>query len=478
MSLLTAMNQTATTENGDLAHHSTLSNALDLFYKVGASRNSRSALLPVLHAALADDEEIAIRIMLWARDVRGGAGERETFRFIITHLVNAVSTETANAIIKMIPEVGRFDDLLIFADTQFESLAFDIIGAALKAGNSLAAKWVPRQGRGPQNGAVAKKLRKYLDYNDPKSWRKMLAELSKSAPTVEQQMSAGQWDNINFEHVPSLAHSRYRTAFYTRQPERFTQFLADVKSGEKKINASAIFPHDVIRGINIYNYKSVQNDAIIAQWNALPDYLNGTTERILPLVDVSGSMDCTVGGNTTAMDVAVALGLYLSERLDGAFKDHFMTFSANPKLELLTGNVVQRTLQLRRAEWGMNTNFRKVFRVLLNQAMKFNLPESEMPTKIMVFSDMQFDQADHSDTTSFDDIKEIYEQHGYTMPTIIFWNLRDGGTMPVTKHESGTALVSGFSPAIMKDLLGGSLTPESVMLAAVGKDRYDYRKYM
>jgi hypothetical protein len=286
--------------------------------------------------------------------------------------------------------------------------------------------------------------------------------------------------------VPSLAMSRYGKSFKKHTPEKFTQYIQSLKKGEVKINASAVYPYDITKGL-------FANDAAEEQWKALPNYLENNTERILPLVDVSGSMSTSCGGNLTCMDVAVSLGLYISERNEGPFKDHFITFSADPKLEHLVGSLKDRMMQLKNADWGMNTNLKAAYKLILDQAVKHNIPQEEMPTQILVLSDMEFDAAndvrdlygwrsksnDSWNPTAQEMVKEMFSAAGYTMPSIIYWNIQSRGeNVPVRFDEQGTALISGFSPSIMTSLLGGAeMTPVSIMMETIGKERYSLIKY-
>jgi hypothetical protein len=328
------------------------------------------------------------------------------------------------------------------------------VGAA-----SLCAKWMPRKGK----EAIA--LERYMKLT-PKAYRKMLVEKTK---VVEQLMCSGNWGTVTYEHVPSLAMARYTKAFGKHDADRFTKY----KTGDTKVNASAVYPYDVLKTL-------VRGDKTMAvkQWDALPNYMESNNELVLPVCDVSGSMDSPAGGNAnvTCMDVCVSLGLYISERNEGRFKDAFITFSENPKLQYLNGKLNDRYLQLARADWGMSTNLEAVFNLVLNQATKFNLPESEMPTTILIMSDMEFNSATRARNSALDMIREKYELAGYEMPKLVFWNIqsRYGGNIPVQVTDNGTALVSGFSPAILKSLLTGEdMSPVSVMNRTVHSARYE-----
>jgi hypothetical protein len=205
--------------------------------------------------------------------------------------------------------------------------------------------------------------------------------------------------------------------------------------------------------------------------------MEGSEERILPVVDVSGSMESPAGGNPnlTCMDIAVSLGMYISERSEGNFKDAFITFSESPELQYLKGSLEQRLSQLISSDWGMSTNLEKVFNLILTQAKNNNISEEFMPTKILILSDMQFNQATRRDSLGAQSmIEEMYKEAGYKMPNVVYWNLNSsGGNFPVEFDKNGTALVSGFSPSILKSLLGGkNMTPESIMMDTVNDKRY------
>jgi len=298
----------------------------------------------------------------------------------------------------------------------------------------------------------------------------MLVDLTN---VVESKMCAGDWESIEYSKLPSLASSRYQKTFNRNDKERYDEYKQSLLDGTAKVNAGAVYPYDIIKSMNQGGDDIVNNK----QWESLPNWMEGSVERILPVVDVSGSMDIEVGGNPnlSCMDVAISLGMYISERNEGNFKDAFITFSNNPQLQYLTGSLRDRLNQLRRADWGMSTDLEAVFNLILNQAKINNVPEDNMPTKILILSDMQFNQATRRDEFSAQSmIEAMYEEMGYTKPDIIYWNLNaKGGNFPVEFDKNGTALVSGFSPSILKSILGGKdMTPESILMDTVNDERY------
>ncbi|MEY4331583.1 MAG: Ralstonia phage [Bacteroidota bacterium] len=459
-------NQEARTENGMKARKSTAKATVDLFYNIGASRGKN--ITGDFTAAYVENADVALRIAQWARDVRGGAGERQLFRDILVHLEKR-DPDAALALLKKVPEVGRWDDIFVFSTPALKSAAYTMLGDALRASNGLAAKWTPRKGK------IAAEIRAFFGMS-PKQYRKSLVALTK---VVETQMCANDWDNINFSHVPSVAARNYKKAFNRHTPA-FAEYVSKLVSGDKtvKVNASAIYPHDVLKGI-AHSYTGAmdktETDHVIAQWDALPNYVGDAS--ILPLVDVSGSMTTPVPGSSVrCLDVAVGLGLYLADKNKGVFKDTFLTFSSKPQLVTLKGNIVEKVDQMSRSNWEMSTNLHAAMDKILSVAVKGNVPASDMPAMLLILSDMQFNQCARFDDSAMEMIERKYADAGYTAPQIVFWNLNSSGNVPVKADKSGAALVSGFSPSIMKALLSADLdqfTPEGIMLKTVMVPRYD-----
>jgi len=469
------VNQSARTENGMKARQSTSNALTDLFFKIGAMRGQN--VIPAWTAARVQNPDLAARIALWARDVRGGAGERKIFRDILVDLANTDQIR-ASELMRKVPELGRWDDLLVLVGTPMEEQAFFMIKLALEDNMGLCAKLMPRQGE------VAAKLRNYLGWT-PKFYRKRLVELTK---VVETQMCAKDWDNINFNHVPSVASTRYKKAF-ARHTEKYKEWAQKLVSKDPevresvKVNAGAVYPYDVLKGlIGAYNvnYAKANLDHIVAQWEALPNYVGDA--NVLPLVDVSGSMTSPAGGynsksGTTCLDVSVSLGLYLADKNKGKFKDTFLTFSSHPQLVHLKGDILDKCQQMSTSKWEMNTNLHAAIEKILQVAVEGNVPQEEMPSTLLILSDMQFDQCTRYDDSAMQMIARKYADAGYSMPNIVFWNLNAHDNVPAKFNDNGVALVSGFSPAIVKGVLAADLdnfTPEAIMLKTIMSERYDY----
>ena len=287
-------------------------------------------------------------------------------------------------------------------------------------------------------------------------------------------MCAKKWDTINFEHVPSLAMSRYLTAFHKNAGQVFLDYKNKLVKGEANVNAGAVYPYDIIKSLR---YGTDSERVADAQWKAQPDYMDN--QNVLAMVDVSGSMLCPAGGSETisCLDVALSLGLYCADKNKGSFKDLFLTFSEKPELLHLKGTLSQKMFQMNGSNWDMNTNLHAAFERVLEVAVKNKVSEADMPSVILILSDMQFDACVNFDDSAFDMISRKYENAGYKLPGIVFWNLKTHGNAPVRFDQKGTALVSGFSPAIMKSVLKAdfeNMTPEAIMKQTVNVERYDY----
>ena len=449
----------AYTENGMVTNSSTLNECVNLFFTIGAMRKQdKERLISTFSKAFNENPLAALKILFWVRDVRGGAGERQIFRDIIKYLVeNHPSVVQKN--IQAIPYFGRWDDLSVLFGTELEAEATRMFVSGLIVENGLCAKWIPRK------GVIFNAIRKALN-TTPKNLRKLLVGVSN---TVEQKMCANQWTEIEYSKTPSLAMGRYTKTFAKHDKEGFNEYLEKLKKGETKVNAGAVYPYDIVQTMKQGSWELANE-----QWKSLPNFMEGTTERILPVVDVSGSMGSIVSGSISCLDVAVSLGLYISERNEGEFKDSFITFSEKPQLEKVSGTLKERYYQMTASDWGMSTNLESVFELILNQAIKHSVSPEDMPSKILIMSDMEFNQASTHSESAIQMIRRMYDESGYSLPQVIFWNIQSRNkNFPVRHNESGTALISGLSPSIVKSVLGGKeMTPVSIMNETINSERY------
>jgi hypothetical protein len=458
--------KTAKTKNGAVTNSSSLNNVLDMFFLAGASRTmSERDIINIFVKAYGEDRDLALKCLFHARDIRAGAGERRFFRICWNYLIKTYPREVVH-LISEIPEFGRWDDIFFNVLVAQHSIR-TIQHALLVKQDGLLAKWLPRKGE------VARYLRESLEMT-PKRYRKTIVALSN---TVEQQMCANKWQHINYEHVPSVAMNKYRRAFYRNDETRYRTYIEAVTKGDAKINANAIFPHTLVRAI----YEGSNRASVQAQWEALPNYMEGSKERVLPICDTSASMSHP---NTLPMDVSLALGVYISERNEGIFRNAFMTFSASPEMHYVTGDLYSRLMQIRSANAGYNTNLVATFSLILNKAVQARISQDEMPTKILIISDMEFDGtsayqghlqrgASQAYLTNYETIKASYAKAGYKMPELVFWNVNGRkDNVPATISDR-VGLVSGFSPSILKSILAGKIySPIELMLKAIDSPRY------
>lgn len=471
MTTLENMDNMVETSNGMGALGTTLNECVNLFFQIGAMRGkSKKALLNLFSKAYNENPLVATKVLFWVRDVREGAGERQIFKDILLYLAEN-NTDVVKKNLSLIPEFGRWDDVLVLVGTSLEGEVFELIKTAIQNEDGLLAKWLPRKGK------VANAIRNYLKVS-PKVYRKTIVNLTN---VVETAMCAKDYSDVDYSKLPSLAMTRYQIAFQKNDGERYEAYKTSLINGETKINAGAVYPYDIVKTLGMGGDNTIANE----QWNSLPNWMEGSSERVLPVVDVSGSMGVEVGGNPnlTCMDVAISLGLYISERNEGNYKDAFITFSENPQLQILDGSLEERFNQLSMADWGMSTNLEKVYSLILNQAKENNIPQDMMPTKLLILSDMQFDRATSDGwregskwtPTSQQMVEKMYEESGYKLPQIVYWNLNASmSNFPVEFDKMGTALISGLSPSILKSVLGSDdMTPETIMMKTIDTERYN-----
>ena len=473
------LNETAYTENGALSKATTKDSVLDFFSKCGALRKNGEEALRYFKEAFKADETLSLRALFYMRDVRGGQGERENFRIIIQWLAKNHKESLLRNMIH-IPVFGRYDDFYSLVDIpevsndvltimkeQFET---DISLCKEDKSVSLLGKWLKSENTSSKESCrLGKITRKFFGLSSSE-YRKSLVLLRNKINIIETLMTQKKWDEIQYEHVPSHAMKLYTKAFSKRDQERFKEYLEAVKKGEKKINSSTLYPYDIVHSLLNKSVGREELESLQAQWSSLPDYLEGSEEKNgIVVADVSGSM------YGTPIEVAISLALYFSERNTGVFKDYFMTFSDNPELVKVQGNNLKEKIEnISRASWGFSTNIQSVFDLILRTSVKNKIPEEEMPSKIFIISDMQFNCACTSNNkTNFEIIEEKYKAAGYKRPVLVFWNVRASSGTPVTKDENGTFLVSGCSPSILKNAMNTkAVTPMDLMLEVLNSERY------
>ncbi|MBL1225496.1 DUF2828 family protein [Enterococcus sp. BWR-S5] len=473
------------TENGAYTLKSSLNALVDLFALGGSYRlKSEQEVLALFYEAFRQDKDLAMKTLFYLRDIRGGQGERRFFRIVLLDLaVNEPAT--VRQLLPYIPEYGRWDDVLALLSTPLKEEVLTVVTRQFQedkkqfeAGQpiSLLAKWLP-------SVSVKSKERKGQLMLLLKAWnmnqavyRKMLSRLRQSLNLLETKLSECDYEAIDYQKLPSVAGMKYRQAFYRNDMERYMAFLEQLKTGSARINAAALYPADIVGKILQSRDVAEHRELYNGMWANLPDYIGDRTENSLAVVDVSGSM------TGKPMEVAIALGIYLSERNHGEFKDYFMTFSEEPQLCALEGkDFVEKVQNLSRASWGYNTNLEKVFTVILSAAKKARFSQEQMIDKLYIISDMEFDAAvcgrnrNYSRETLFKKLKAMMSRAGYQMPEIVFWNVNARQQqLPVSAQEEGVKLVSGYSPSLFKDLIeDATISPEEFMLKVITSERYE-----
>lgn len=305
-----------------------------------------------------------------------------------------------------------------------------------------------------------------------KSYAKTLSRLREYLNVVEKQMSANEWDKINYYTVPSKANLIYDQAFITHDTDRRLEFLALLKSGKAKINSKTLFPYEIVDKYGRDNY----NETYEQLWKHLPNYVNGESNTLV-VADGSGSMYMYIGisnNSVMAIDVANSLAIYFAERCDGEYKDKYITFSSRPQLvDLSKGKSLKEKLDIcYKYSEVANTNIKAVFELVLKVAIKNKYTQEQIPN-ILVISDMEFDDGARYNKALFEEIKDEFAEYGYNLPRLVFWNTCGRtNAIPLTQNDLGVILLSGFSPAVVNMALTGDLDPYKALLKVLNSDRY------
>ncbi len=484
----------AFTENGAATLKTTESDCLDLFATIGAiRRESDKEITARFMRAFAEDKDIAMKLLFFARDIRGGLGERRVFRVSLRWLANN-APETVRRNLSYVAEYGRFDDLLVLLDTPVEKDMLNLIREqlckdveAMDNGGavSLLGKWLPSvNASNAETIKAAKKIAHFLKM-DNRTYRKTLSQLRAYIRIIENNLREKDY-TFDYEKQPSKAMFKYRSAFARNDAERYNSFLNRVSSGQARLNASTLAPYELVEPyLTPYWYgdhnsfmKQISEEekkSLNATWEALPDF--GSESNALAVVDTSGSMYC--GCNPLPAAVALSLGIYFAEHNTGAFRNHFIEFSGKPQLIEIKGDTFADKLQyICSFNEIADTNLEAVFDLVLRSAVKNNLAQSELPAKLIIISDMEFNACvKNAGATNFKNAKARFEAAGYELPEVVFWNVASRNRQqPVTKNEQGVALVSGCTPVLFSQVADGSLaamTPYEFMLDVLGGERYE-----
>lgn len=475
MNLIEGMLQQSIIENtkGGEYYSTTYDSNLDLFS--GITRyTDQEKIVRVFRNAFNENSLLAVANLLYFLDIRNGKGERDIFKILFSELCS-LDKKYAEIVLNNIFELGRCDYVLEAINTPLKDIAVNLIKSQLLLDleaehPSLLGKWLPSIKTHDKVHPDAIELAELLEYTE-EEYRKILFELRTKLDIVEHHITNKDYENIDFEKVPTKAMLKYRKVFEEKCGERYKDYLLKANKGEAKINTKGLFCYDIITKIQNKSYYSIsQEDRQLfnAMWEQQKDIFKGNESNILVMADTSGSMTW----QDNIIGTSIGLALYTAERNHGIFKDYYMTFSSRPLLQKING--IDITDKVRNMECIVeDTNIDKAFELLLNTCVQNNLEQKDIPTHLIIISDMEFDRGVYSQQgTNFEGWEKAFNERGYNLPQIIFWNLGVGG-FPVTKFENDVCLISGFSTSVLQNLLNSdklkSLTPIGIMLESLQK---------
>ena len=485
------------TENGAVALKTTSDARLDFFGTVGSLRSTDKHIARTASAgsslteheierinrlfseAYKQDPLFATKIVFYARDVRGGLGERQTFRTILQFMAKH-HPEALRPNLDLIGVYGRYDDLYCLIGTPLE----DEMWAAMKKqfeedclnlqeGNaiSLLAKWIKTA---DASSATTRKLgiltAQKLGYS-VYEFKRLVRAMRKKIGIVEALMSAGRWDEICYSAVPSRAMMIYRNAFMKHDADRYNAFIQKAASGEETIHSATLFPYDIVEKVMEMSWRGIQvreDDVLEAQWRQLPNYVEPGTNALV-IADTSGSM------YGRPMATSVGLAVYFAERNSGPYHNMFMSFSGTSRIQVLKGETLaQKISSMDMKDWANNTNLSAAFQHVLEIAVKNHVAAEDMPKSLIVISDMEIDYCGDKDWTFYEKMAQRFRRYGYQIPNIIFWNVASRhDVFHADKSRVGVQLVSGQSTAVFRQVMQCvRLNPVEAMEKIINSERY------
>lgn len=468
------------TENGAATFCSAGSECVDLFATIGALRSAEeSEIVERFIRAWAEDRDLAMKMLFYCRDIRGGLGERRVFRILLKYLA-AHESDSVRKNLYLVSEYGRWDDLMVLMDTPCRQTVMDLIKTQLEADQkamkeekdevSLLAKWLPSvNASNKETVKNAREIASHLGMPEAQ-YRKLLVALRARIRIIENNLRERDY-TFDYSKQPSKAMFKYRKAFIRNDGERYGAFMDRVENGEETLHTGTLMPYELVHQALNFRVGQEGRKVLDVTWKQLEDFTNG--ENALVVVDGSGSM---YGGRPMApIEVAMSLGIYFAEHNTGAFHNHFITFSYNPRLVEIKGDdLVDKVRYCETYNEAANTNIQKVFELILNTAVKNKLPQSELPTALYFITDMEFDYCTRdAKLTNFEYAKKLFEQNGYTLPKVVFWCVESRNQQqPVDMNEQGVILVSGATARIFSMVASGELNPYAYMISILGGERY------
>jgi len=467
------------TENGAATLQTTGSDCVDLFATIGALRSAgEQEIITRFVRAYAEDPDLAMKMLFYSRDVRGGLGERRVFRVILRYLADA-EPESVRKNLPLISEYGRWDDLITLFGTRCWEDAVRLIRAQLaedlasiEAGGhvSLMAKWLPSvNATNTETVKSGKRLARALNMSD-REYRRTLVKLRAYIRILENALREKDY-TFDYAVQPSGAMLKYRMAFWKHDGARYAAYLKGVAEGREDMKTGTLYPYDIVQKAVMFEGRDEERKTLDVTWNALENLV--PQGNALCVIDGSGSM---YGGRSPyPITVALSLGMYFAERNQGRFHNHFITFSEDPRLVEIKGkDLVEKVRYCETFNEVANTNIQKVFELILAAAVNSGLPQSEMPETLYFISDMEFDYCTvDADMTNFEYARKLFSDHGYELPEVVFWNVQSRRRQqPVHRNEKGVLLVSGFTPRLFGMVAGKNLNPETLMKEILLSARY------
>ncbi|MBQ1476893.1 MAG: DUF2828 family protein [Erysipelotrichaceae bacterium] len=458
------------TENGDITYDSTLNANLDFFAAAGSLRRDQKKVSDLMLKAALEDGDMAVKNLFYLRDIRGGLGERDSFRTSYRTLFER-DPKVALRLLPAVPEYGRWDDILFLLEeekgrkavTEFiaSQLTKDI--EAVKEGKpvSLCAKWMPSV------NTSSKKTREYARILlkelgiDEKSYRKLLSTLRGYIDILERRMSVKDY-SFDYAKLPSKALMKHTKAFLRNDEERYMAFKKSLEKGEVKAKTNAVYPYEILR-LEDEELREVM-------WRDLNRNMGDA--KTIVVRDGSGSMTWGgfYGSSVCPLDVATSLAILFSEQLTGAFKDKFITFSSRPEFVDLSGckSLKDKIRLCNTYNDCSNTDITATYRLIL-EAEK-NCDPKDWIEKMIIISDMQFDEGTRNVPT-YEEAKVLFEEAGIPFPQIVYWNVASRCDFPSSDLEN-VRLVSGLSQYIIEGILKDE-TPDGLTYMKKVLERYD-----
>lgn len=481
-------------ENGAIMNETSKSKLVDINFSIPSLRklslnHKFEALYEKFLGAYNENNEYALRWLLYSRDISGGIGERSIFRSMLI-AIGRNNPDLLHKLLKLdLHSFGRYDDVISIykqVDNESKNIIINKIKSQLEediknidTGHvSLLAKWMPSaQTSSKKQKRLAETFAKKMGM-PIRNYRKMLSSLRSVIDLVESRMCKKDWENINYEHVPSKANIKYANAFIKHDYKRRNKYLEDVKDGKKSMNAKTAFPSDIVHMYCSQNgYIKYFDQAIENMWEN-QKFFEGFEDTLI-VRDGSGSMTWNIpGSKMPCIEIADAITLYCCQNNKGQYANKFITFSSHPQIVDISNcsNLHDKLVTLRRYNDYSTTNIQATFDLILRTAIREHISQEELPKSVLVISDMEFDACNyrHKNDELFTEIGRHWEENGYTLPRLVFWNVnsRTNG-IPINRHSTGTILLSGYSQNLLKMVMSSKTDPFEILIETLSNEKYD-----